>query len=116
MNKYRSGLEVSIAKQLKKFRIKFDYEKLVIFTQNLHSHPPILQTSGWLMALSLKLKVGLFCPIEKNIYLLENSMAINTTFALCSAMQKQKYTRDQKQPMPTGASSTALNFLTKQFL
>ena len=30
MNKYRSGLEVSIAKQLKKFRIKFDYEKLVI--------------------------------------------------------------------------------------
>ena len=34
MNKYRSGLEVSIAKQLKKFRIKFDYEKLVILYTN----------------------------------------------------------------------------------
>jgi len=30
MNKYRSGLEVSIAKQLKKLKISFDYEKLVI--------------------------------------------------------------------------------------
>jgi len=86
------------------------------FTQNLHSHPPILQTSGWLMALSLKPKVGLLSRIEKNIYLLENSMAINTTFALCSAMQKQKFIKDQKQLMPTGASSMALNFLTKQSL
>ena len=30
MNKYRSGLEKTIAAQLRKFRIKFDYEKLVI--------------------------------------------------------------------------------------
>ena len=30
MNKYRSGLEKTIASQLRKFRIKFDYEKLVI--------------------------------------------------------------------------------------
>jgi len=68
------------------------------------------------MALSLKLKVGLLSRIEKNIYLLENSMAINTTFALCSAMQKQKFIKDQKQLMPTGASSMVLNFLTKQSL
>jgi|TARA_Y100000296_G_scaffold51610_1_gene59165 hypothetical protein len=68
------------------------------------------------MALSLKLKAGLLSRIEKNIYLLESSMAINTTFALCSAMQKQKFIKDQKQLMPTGASSMALNFLTKQSL
>ena len=68
------------------------------------------------MALSLKLKVDLFCLIENNTFLLENNMAINTTFALCSAMQKQKFIKDQKQLMPTGASSMALNFLTKQSL
>ncbi len=68
------------------------------------------------MALSLKLKVGLLSRIEKNIYLLENNMATNTTFALCSAMQKQKFIKDQKQLMPIGASSMVLNFLTKQSL
>ena len=36
MNKYRSGLEVSIAKQLKKFRIKsFKEEKPIIELKNL---------------------------------------------------------------------------------
>jgi len=43
MNKYRSGLEVSIAKQLKKFRIKFDYEKLIILyikPQETHRYTP----------------------------------------------------------------------------
>ena len=43
MNKYRSGLEVSIAKQLKKFRIKFDYEKLIILyikPQETHRYIP----------------------------------------------------------------------------
>ena len=43
MNKYRSGLEVSIAKQLKKFRIEFDYEKLIILyikPQETHRYIP----------------------------------------------------------------------------
>ena len=52
---------------------------------------------------------------EKNIYLLGNSMDINMIFALCSAMQKQKFIKDQKQLMPTGALSMVLSFLTKQF-
>tara|TARA_R110000751_G_scaffold253056_4_gene352663 strand:- start:308 stop:556 length:249 start_codon:yes stop_codon:yes gene_type:complete len=42
-------------------------------------------------------------------------MAMPMIFALCSATPSQKYTRDQKQPMPTGASSTAFNFSIKQF-
>ena len=43
MNKYRSGLEVSIAKQLKKFRIEFTYEKLIILyikPQETHRYIP----------------------------------------------------------------------------
>ena len=43
MNKYRSGLEVSISKQLKKFRIEFTYEKLIILyikPQETHRYIP----------------------------------------------------------------------------
>ena len=43
MNKYRSGLEVLVAKQLKKFRIEFTYEKLVILyiqPQETHKYIP----------------------------------------------------------------------------
>ena len=57
MNKYRSGLELSIAKQLKKFRINFCYEKLVILyikPQETHKYIPdfrlangiIIETKG----------------------------------------------------------------------
>ena len=43
-------------------------------------------------------------------------MKSSSLFDLCLAMQKQKFIKDQKQLMPTGASSMVLNFLTKQSL
>ena len=115
MNKYRSGLEVSIAKQLKKFRIKFDYEKLVIlYTRPAQSST---YTPDFRLANGIIIETkGRFVVSDRKKHLLIRKQYGNKydiRFVFSNA--KQKFIKDQKQLMPIGASSMVLNFLTKQF-